>query len=354
MLLRIVVGYHFFKEGTTKLKSGFSSKGFLSSAKGPFAPYFKSMLDDPDGLQKLCIKETIGTDGKASYHVDPELTLAIWNQGFLDEANQYYGFGSEDLEKEIVVRRDNLAERIKIARETNDTSVKTSELEAQRSTDEAAILKLREQPQRINEIYNDHKLQLIDWLSVNEVELISHFSTADRLDGFERDGVNRDEVAIYVESLRGQVDSIESDRKKKLAGWTAEVTGIWDSLEAQINGLTVDKQAKKPEYRLHRHFDQEESFVKWVDKIIPWFDTIVGVLLILGLFTRLASLSAALFLVSVILTQPPWIPGTKPTYFYFIELMALLVIFATCAGRLGGLDFFFSPSPAQPELEEQS
>jgi hypothetical protein len=34
--------------------------------------------------------------------------------------------------------------------------------------------------------------------------------------------------------------------------------------------------------------------------------------------------------------------------------MALLVIFATCAGRLGGLDYFFSiPSnPDQPELEE--
>lgn len=73
---------------------------------------------------------------------------------------------------------------------------------------------------------------------------------------------------------------------------------------------------------------------------IPWFDTIVGGLLILGLFTRLASLAGAGFLASVIATQPPWIPGTTETYYQAVELAALLVIFATCAGRMGGLDYF--------------
>ena len=269
MLLRIVIGYHFFKEGTNKLKYGFSSKGFLSSAKGPFAAQFKGMLDDPDGMQKLCIKETVDTNGTTSYSIDAEKTLAIWNQGFLDEAYYYYGFGSEELEQEIAARRDKLAEQINAARENNDKSVNTSQLEAQRLADEEAILKLREQPQRVKDIFEEHKQQLIDWLSDNEVELISHFSTANRLQGFERDGENRDDVALYVDSLRGQVATIESNRKKKLAGWTAEMTGIWDSLEAQVNGLAVDKQAERPDYQLHRHFDQEDSFVKWVDRIIP-------------------------------------------------------------------------------------
>ena len=67
MLLRIVVGYHFYKEGTAKLKSGtFTSKYFLSAAKGPLAPYFKSMLEDPDGMEQLCIKETKSDDGISS------------------------------------------------------------------------------------------------------------------------------------------------------------------------------------------------------------------------------------------------------------------------------------------------
>jgi uncharacterized membrane protein YphA (DoxX/SURF4 family) len=352
MMLRIVVGFHFYKEGTAKLKSGtFTSKGFLSSAKGPLAPYFKQMLDDPDGMQKLCVQESVGADGTRSYSLDPEFTFVLWDN-FLDEATGYYGFGSEELQEEIAQRRETLATRIAEAREDKDTSVNTVELESQRAVDEANILRIRNQPKRVEEIFENHKQELIDLLSINEVELISHFATSDRLDGFERDGENRGQVALYVESLRQQVDSIQDDRKKKLNGWTADVTGIWESLEGQINRLAVDEQAARPMYEMHRHFDQENSFIKWVDRIIPWFDTIVGVLLIIGLFSRFASLAAAMFLVSVILTQPPWVPGTAPTYFYFIELMALLVIFATSAGRLGGLDYFLSlPKTAQPEIE---
>ena len=351
MLLRIVVGFHFYKEGTDKLKSGtFTSKGFLSNAKGPLASHFKQMLDDPDGMKKLCVKESVNSGGKKSFLLDPELTFSIWDQGFIDEATSYYGFGSEELQAEIAKRREKLAERISEARKNKDTSVNTGELEAQRAIDEQSILKIRAQPARVEEILEDHKQQMTEWLAANETELISHFSTADRLEGFERDGANRDQAALYVDSLREQIDSIRADRQKKLSDWSAEVTGIWDSLEGQINQLAIDEQAKRPPYRMHRHFDQENSFLKWLDKFIPWFDTVVGVLLIVGLFSRIASLAAAIFLASVILTQPPWIPGTEPTYFYFIELAALMVIFSTSAGRMGGLDFFFSnPKRTEPE-----
>ena len=102
-----------------------------------------------------------------------------------------------------------------------------------------------------------------------------------------------------------------------------------------------------------RQFDQPLSALKITNQVIPWFDTIVGVLLILGLFTRLASGAAAAFLLSVILTQPPWIPGTTPTYLYAIELAACLVLFATCAGRIGGLDFFFAASKTKRRQTSQ-
>ena len=102
----------------------------------------------------------------------------------------------------------------------------------------------------------------------------------------------------------------------------------------------MDAQAERPYLTIHRPFDQENSKLKVINLVIPWFDTIVGVLLIIGLFSRLASGAAAVFLASVIATQPPFVPGTPPMYFYCIELAACLVIFATCAGRFGGLDFF--------------
>jgi uncharacterized membrane protein YphA (DoxX/SURF4 family) len=56
--LRVVIGWHFFMEGTDKVhKGGFSSTGFLASAKGPFAKQFQSMIPDFDGAVRLDEKE---------------------------------------------------------------------------------------------------------------------------------------------------------------------------------------------------------------------------------------------------------------------------------------------------------
>ena len=75
--------------------------------------------------------------------------------------------------------------------------------------------------------------------------------------------------------------------------------------------------------------------------------TAVGLLLVLGLFTRLASVGAIGFIVLFYLCNPPFIG-----YFYtipsegsylivnknLVELAALIVIFATGSGKFAGLD----------------
>jgi uncharacterized membrane protein YphA (DoxX/SURF4 family) len=66
---------------------------------------------------------------------------------------------------------------------------------------------------------------------------------------------------------------------------------------------------------------------------------VVGILLIVGLLTPLAAWAAALFLVSVILTQMPGYPGSAPTYYQAVECLALVVLATTDAGRYAGLDF---------------
>ena len=67
----------------------------------------------------------------------------------------------------------------------------------------------------------------------------------------------------------------------------------------------------------------------------------VGVCLLLGFLTRVASLAGALFLISVIASQPPWISDAAPTMPQVIELAGLLVLAATGAGRWLGIDYFF-------------
>jgi uncharacterized membrane protein YphA (DoxX/SURF4 family) len=58
------------------------------------------------------------------------------------------------------------------------------------------------------------------------------------------------------------------------------------------------------------------------------------------LFTRLSALALALFLLSVIVAQPPWIAGTVETYFHAAECVALLMLATSPVGRWAGLDFF--------------
>jgi uncharacterized membrane protein YphA (DoxX/SURF4 family) len=68
----------------------------------------------------------------------------------------------------------------------------------------------------------------------------------------------------------------------------------------------------------------------------------VGVCLLLGFFTRLASLVGIGFLCSVIASQPPWVAGSNTDVFLYqlVECAALAVLIVTAAGRWFGLDFF--------------
>jgi uncharacterized membrane protein YphA (DoxX/SURF4 family) len=66
------------------------------------------------------------------------------------------------------------------------------------------------------------------------------------------------------------------------------------------------------------------------------------VCLIVGLFTRLACVLGAAFLVSVVLTQPFWVTEATPTFNQWVEMLALLTLATTHVGKWGGLDFFIS------------
>lgn len=295
LALRIAIGFHFFHEGVVKFRSGdFSAKPFLLEAKGPLAGFFKSFLDDPDGTIRLCLKTEkplSATEAElAAPEISPELTFMIWND-FCDRIKDHGQF--------------NASEKA-----------------------------------RAKAILDEHKLHFEAFLSDNRSEIAAYFGGLNRLTGFAKDGPFRKSVAQQVASLGEQVDSIKSDRQKQFRNWSSQVQGTWDSLETQLNSLAMGRGVKPKPLQLHRPFDQPYSWQKVIDRSVPWFDTIVGGLLIVGLFTRFASLAAGSFLASVIATQPPWIPDASPTILYLIEFIGCLLLFASAAGQFGGLDFF--------------
>ena len=142
-----------------------------------------------------------------------------------------------------------------------------------------------------------------------------------------------------VASLRGQKEKVESELLASVKPTMGAVEAIWDQYEQRLNAIANPTQRTAVgSYKLVKP-GQGTLTTDAVDKIIPIFDMVVGILLMIGLLTPLASILAALFLLSVVLSQMPGYPGAAPTYFQAVEALALVVLAATDAGRYAGLDF---------------
>lgn len=86
--------------------------------------------------------------------------------------------------------------------------------------------------------------------------------------------------------------------------------------------------------------------IGWIDMLVPMALVAVGVSLMLGLFTQLGCLGAALFLGLFYVSAPPLAgvpqPGAEGAYLVvnknLIELAAVLTVAAFRTGRLAGVD----------------
>jgi uncharacterized membrane protein YphA (DoxX/SURF4 family) len=282
VLLRLAVGWHFYREGTAKLQpsSKFTSTAFLSNAKGPFAPLYHNMIWDADGQYRLSLEDT----------------RDAW-QAFRDQAAEQYGF-------------DNQQEK-----------------EAQA-------------------VYQRYERQMAWYLGSQASDIDEYLKGLERRDRYRGQDPEQSSSEVVknrpwteVPSLRGQLASIEDELQKKRNGWLRTIDKLWADYEQAINDLATEDQRRYGPVSLPRLGRRAFDSVT-VDGIIPYFDLTIGVLLILGLFTRLASCAGAAFLASVVVSQWPWAPGAADTYYQTVELCALLVLAGTAAGRFAGLDFF--------------
>lgn len=134
-----------------------------------------------------------------------------------------------------------------------------------------------------------------------------------------------------------------------MIGWHFLYEGIAKMTAASWSGAGFMKQARGPFAELFRWLAAQPNLLANADLITMYGLAIVGVLLILGLFTRLASLGAIGFIVLFYLCNPPFVG-----YFYsipsegsylivnknLVELAALVVVLMTGSGTFAGLDLF--------------
>lgn len=142
-----------------------------------------------------------------------------------------------------------------------------------------------------------------------------------------------------VASLRGQKEKVEAERSKSVQSTLMSVDAIWNQFERRLNGIATPTQRQAAGTYSFARPGELPLNTRIVDQILPLFDMSIGIMLMLGLLTRLAAGLAAAFLLSVVLSQMPGFPGTQPTYFQAVECLSLVVLMATGAGRFAGLDF---------------
>jgi thiosulfate dehydrogenase [quinone] large subunit len=130
-------------------------------------------------------------------------------------------------------------------------------------------------------------------------------------------------------------------------GWHFLYEGIAKITAASWSASGYLKQARGPFAGLFKWLANEPNLLANADLITMWGLSLVGVLLILGLFTRLACLGGIGFIVLFYLANPPFVG-----YFYsiptegsslivnknLVELCALVVVLVTGSGRFAGLD----------------
>ncbi len=172
---------------------------------------------------------------------------------------------------------------------------------------------------------------------------------------------NRGEIIGYLGSLDRFAEELDAggdnsaykkkrnwDQQQKLRseanGWLGELDGMGDDYRAAMWGVLNDEQKNKGA------IPTGWTRADLMDLAVTWSLTAIGFCLMIGFCNRLACLGGAAFLVSVLLTQPPWpmiyppAPGVVGHALIidknFVEMVAMVALACLPVGRWGGLDFF--------------
>ncbi len=142
-------------------------------------------------------------------------------------------------------------------------------------------------------------------------------------------------------------------------GWHFLYEGISKLSSPSFTAAGYMKASRGPFAGFFRWIAGQPNLLDNANFVTEWGLTIVGLLLILGLFTRFASLAGIGFLVLFYFANPPFVGyfyslPTEGSYLIvnknLVELCALVVILVTGSGRFAGLDrilhaLFFARRP---------
>lgn len=291
VVLRLSLGCHFLYEGVWKIehRKEFTARPFLADAKGPAAPLFYAMLPDIDGRQRL----VIDLDDRGQPVVRAEAYRNAWKA----------------LQQDVVARY-----------KLDD-----------------------DQKAEVEAISTRYIKALEDYLAANRDAIVGYFTSLKLLDSERASG--HDGAAYKKKRLWDR----QQELRKEVDGWLVALDEMGQRYQGDLwNVLKEDQQARGP-------ISCGWNPLQWtrmeqINFAVTYGLAAIGLCLMLGLCTRLAALGGAAFMFFVVLTQPSWptiYPPAPPVVGHallvnkdFVEMVALLLLATTAAGRWGGLDYF--------------
>ncbi len=332
VLLRLVIGWHFFREGAQKvvydrhdgkLRMVFSADGFLTQAKGPLASWFHAQAPDDHGYRQfLAVPRENGPPDDAELE-----TRAKWSTDYAKRRAEAEKAGGEvpiefpphapyaDWGARIAEDWRKMRDEVKsVPGLTDEQKQRADEACAERTQQVADYLASETQP--IAE-YRHELARLDKWRKAPEAGEVPFFD--------ERVTVKETETASLPRAWVNQVRDVEAQYVADLREILNTEQRADDATSSAVESAVTSDQAK----RLH------------MVNIGATILTIgVGICLLLGFLTRIAAVVGAIFLLGVIVSQPPWLSDAAPTMSHIIEFTALAVLAGTGAGRWAGLDYF--------------
>jgi uncharacterized membrane protein YphA (DoxX/SURF4 family) len=331
VLLRLAIGWHFLFEGLEKIESvnvgptttnrPWTSEPYLREASGPFGDYFRRQIGDVDdiALAKLTVQPLPPGQDPAQTPLSSRFPRPLeqdWNAYFEAFISHYRLDQTADAgaqKKQVELARKKLQESMDLTARWLLTGTK----QVNKTFPSGTVEVKRTTPQRVNE-YRE------------QVERVQAMERGD-LPAFGRD-VRKDQLRVAKDEVR----RLRTDLLRDLDDQTTEMT------KALAEVLTADQEAlgPVPPPAVARPIER-------IDAITRWGLTVVGIGLLLGLFTRLSCLGGAGFLLLFYLTMPPfpWVPENLRTEGHYlfvnknlIEMLALLCLATTRSGCWAGLD----------------
>lgn len=180
------------------------------------------------------------------------------------------------------------------------------------------------QQKRAAAVLHDYQAELRAWASANKEDLATHVHE------WRRKETTQAAPAAEMPFQRKRMAEKQAMLAGEASGWKAELTGLERKFQQALEDAVGADQP----------MPRAPSPIKIVDTTMTYGILAIGLLLLLGLFTRVTCVAGAVFLLSVVMMQPFWVSEALPTFNQYVEMLALLTLATTQVGRWAGLDYF--------------